>query len=191
MTELRQDHVLLGGEYLGPPFFKVEIKGFGDPWKWDQRKGYGTSGASSVFAGEDLSKGSITVTAWDKPAIWTPTWEAFARKVLVKEPTAGTGKAAPKALAIVHPLVNGPPLNITSVNRVDVSQWDQDDNGLWTCEIKLEKFALPTAGLGTPNGTGPAGGKVPPTKPKVPAAKDAADMQIEALVKQFKEEVAK
>lgn len=189
MTELRQDHVLLGGEYLGPPFFKVEVRGFGDPWKWDQRKGYGSSGASSVFAGEDLSKGSLVVTAWDKPAVWTSAWEAFARKVLVKEPTG----AAPKALAIVHPVVNAPPLNITSVNRIDVTQWEQDDTGLWTCEIKLERFSLPKAGLGAPNGTGPAGSKggVPPTKPKVPTAQDAADQKIQELVTQFKQELAK
>lgn len=171
---LEQDWILLGEKYLGAPHFVVTPSGAGDPRTWDKRKGYGTSGATSVFGGTDLSEFSLFVYAWERSTVWMPAWNEFAHAVLVKEPKG----PAPKALAIVHPMVNAPPLNIDAVNVKDTSQWKQDDEGLWTCEIKVQVFRAPTPALGKPKS------KTIPSATQT--AQEKADAEMKAKLDEFK-----
>jgi hypothetical protein len=185
MTDVRTDYVVLGGQ-LTPG--RAVVKGFGSPRIWDKRKGYGTSGATQVYAGEDLSNGSIEVSLWDEPGTgqWLD-WEAFARKVLVKEPKG----PAPKALKIEHWALNTAPLQITDVVVKDVTQFGYNESeDLWQCEIKLERYNPPKPALGKPNGSS-GGSKINSATEKPPTAQDKADEEIAKLLKQFQEELAK
>jgi len=179
-VDYRQDFVVLGSERTPG---RAIIKGASAPRTWDKRKGYGTSGATLVYTGADLAKFSVEIDLWDPPGTghWLD-WEDFARKVLTKEPT---GKS-PKALVILHPILNAPPLSIISVVIEDVTQWVQDDSGLWTCEIKLCEFRAPKPAVGSPKSTG-----IPTAKKAQTTAKDAADQEIERLLGQFQKELAK
>jgi len=177
MSELpRSDVVILGG--LQTPGRAV-VKGFGSPRMWDKRKGYGTSGATLVYTGDDLSKGSIVVTIWTGDQY--EAWLSFAGQVLVKPPKG----ARPKALPIEYPTINAPPISITAVVVEDVTPFEQDEQGEWTCEIKLEQYRAPMPALGKPNGA------IPPAKKTTPTAQDAADVEIQKLMKQFGDELAK
>ena len=147
---------------------------------WDKRKGYGTTGASLVYSGEDLGEFAVTFEFWDWPT-QRAAWIDFAKRVLVKEPTG----SSPKALRIEHWQLNDPPVSIDSVVVKKVGQPEQDDYGLVTVKVDFSQFRSPKAALGKPTST-----KVPGTKKKQPTAKDAADEQIEKLTKQFKEELA-
>ena len=160
-----QDFVLLGGEK--PPGRSYPM-GAGSPRTWDKRKGYGFSGATLVFTGDDLSQFEIVVECWLQDHFFE--WDEFARKVLVKPPT---GKR-PTALDIAHPLVNGPPLLITSVVVLDVTQWEQDDDNLWTRSISVSAFRAPQPALGKPNAA------IPGVPKKVPTAADEMDAKIQA-----------
>lgn len=180
------DFLILGGELIPG---RVVLTGAGDPRDWEKRKGQGTTGATLVYNGTDLSQFSAKVAIWDKPGTgdWL-IWEEVAKRVLVD--AKGTGKA----LSIVHWQLTVPPLKITSVVILDVTQWEYSEGeDLWTCEIKLEVYRAPTPALGKPNGTkgGTGGSATSSTKQAQPAAKDAADEEIQRLLKQFQDELAK
>lgn len=161
-----QDYIVLGGEQSPG---KAEVVGAGSPRGWDKREGYGFSGGFLVYKGDNLASFKVRIS------IWTPDqfaqWARFARLTLVKPPI-GT-KA--KALEIQHPLLNLDPIKITSVVVEDVSQWDQDDDGLWTCEISFIQFRAPMPALGKPTAA------IPDAKKVVKPAVDAAEEEIKRL----------
>jgi hypothetical protein len=161
------DFVMLGG--LTPPGTSYPT-GAGSPRKWDKRAGYGITGAFLVYTGADLSEFEVHVTIWTEEH-WTE-WLEFAS--VLEKPKKGQ---KPKAIGIVHPLVNRPPIRITEVVVEDVSQFEPDETReIWTCVIKLSAFKAPEPMLARPSDA------IPGATPKVPTAQDAADRQIQALV---------
>ena len=142
-----------------------------DPRTWEVRKGYGFSGASTVFTGDDIKGFSVDFLLWLPEHF--DEWTDFA-KLLVK-PTA---KTRGKALGIYHPLLRVPPLNISAVVVQDVSQFDVDDQGQWMCSVDFLPFRAPKPALSKPNAATPGASKPAPT------AQDEADKKMQALLGQ-------
>lgn len=176
----RQDWILLGGQ-KSPG--RANVINASDPRKWDERQGYGYSGAFLVYMGDKLSDVDVIITLWDEPSplpgatILSPNqwqdWATFA-KVLVKAPVG----QRPKALGISHPLLSTPPLSISAVVVVDVTQFIQgegEDSGSWSCMIRLKAFRAPIPVLGRPNQA------IPPKGLAVPVPADGADLEINTL----------
>lgn len=178
----RVDYIILGGQ-KSPG--RATVKGAGTPRDWDVQKGYGFSGAYVIFTGDNLARFSIEIYLWDFPKHWDD-WAIFA-KLLERSPapaasaTLGNGTflptTKPKALSIVHPLLNMSPLKITAVVIEDVTQFEQDDTGGWTCEIKCLQFRAPKTALAKPDAATPAANQ------PVSAA-DVAEQQMAAVAAQ-------
>lgn len=156
---------------------------------FDKRKGYGNTGATSIYTGKDLTEFDVTFEFRNWKGGDRDDWIDFAKRVFVQEPTTKKGtktSAAPKALRFEHWQINDPPISVTAVNVLEVGQPDTtDETGLVTVKVKFQEYRPASSGLGKPTGT-----KVPGVT-KQPTAQDAADLQIQALVKTLKEEVAK
>ncbi len=170
---------------------RATVLGANSPRDWDIRKGYGSSGATVVFMGINVSKFSVLIDLWDDPSspisMW-PLWEIFAKTCLgkpVKGLPLGTGPQALFAMDIKHPQINMEPLNIKSVVVYDVTQFVQDEYGLWTCEITFLEYRRALAALGRPNMAIPS-----IVRQKKPAL-TAADLELQAAEKAFVAELAK
>lgn len=168
MTFPIKDSVFMAGKVTPGA---ARIRKASDPRTWEVRKGYGISGANTVFTGDDIKPFSIDVTLWT--AEHFEEWTSFA-KVLVK-PTQATRW---KAIGIFHPILRIAPLNISAVVVLDVSQFDTDDQGLWMCTIELLPFRKPKPALVKPSAAIPGVPKAAPT------AQDAADKKINDLMGQ-------
>ncbi|WP_437567909.1 hypothetical protein [Sorangium sp. So ce542] len=77
----------------------AEVVGAGSPRDWDERKGYGISGAFLVYTGDGLAKFSVKVYLWEDAHF--EEWESF--KLIVDKPARGV---RPKALDIYHPALD-------------------------------------------------------------------------------------
>ena len=168
MTFPIRDSIFLAGK-VSPG--AVRVRKASDPRKWEVRAGYGITGASTVYTGDDLKPFACEFSIWLPEQI--EEWADFA-KVLVKP----TQKTRYKALGIYHPLLRVPPLNISAVTVLDVSQWDVDDHGLWTCTVDFQPFRAPKPMLSRPSAAVPGVAKAAPT------AQDAADVKMGALLAQ-------
>lgn len=147
------------------------VSGAGTPRKWDERNGYGLSGATIVFTGLGVAK--FTVRLW----LWTDAhfdaWEEW--KPLVAPPPQGQ---KPRILDIYHPFLDD--VNIRSAGVEDRSQIAPDgETGLYYVDIKWLSYRKPLPQIGT--GSGAQAGK----QYKNNSANDAGDAQIQALLKQF------
>jgi hypothetical protein len=160
-----QDYIILGG--MTSPGRAMPI-GAGSPRRWDTPPGYGLEGSFSVYLGDKLPAFDVIIDIWKKEQ-WAE-WNVFAKAVLGKPKS----RFAP-GLDIKHPLVNRAPLNIKSVIVEDVTQFEQDETGLWTCRIKLVEWRKAKPALSKPIAT------IPNAAAPVPTAQDKADAQIQAL----------
>ncbi len=166
-----QDYIMLGGQQS--PGLATPVKA-GSPRNWDKRAGYGLSGATLVYTGDDLSEFDVIIDLWED-AHWSE-WATFAKKVLTKPPI-GT---RPMALGIQHPLLSMAPLNITEVVVKDVYQFEQDEFGMWTGGIAFSVYRAPKPVLGKPLGA------IPSVQKPIPTAHDAADVEISRLLTELK-----
>lgn len=119
----------------------AEIHGASSPRKWDERRGYGLSGATVVFRGVGLAKPVLTLRLYSAQD-WSD-WHEFAPTV--QRPPFGT---RPRALEIWHPVLED--LGVSSVVVEDVSQPEQTADGEWTITIKLIEFRRPVFTLARP-----------------------------------------
>ena len=135
------DYVVVAGEKT-PGI--AEITGAAVPFKYDERKGYGLSGAYSVFRGRQLAKPTLTIRLYSDDD-WDG-WEAFL-------PTVRTPPNArrPRALEIQHPILEDQ--GITAVTVTELGQPEQTGDGEWTIVIKLLEYRRPRRALATPDGT--------------------------------------
>jgi hypothetical protein len=152
---LASDKLTLGG--LTSPG-KCTIKGLKTPRKIDERDGYGTSGATTVFNGVKCARFSVLFEVVDVTDVIAGR-PFFA---LVKRPPVGI---APLAMQIYHPILAEE--NIGAVLVVDGGGWDQDDSGLWFRTVEFIEWrkplpalaapqaAIPTAPVDTPAPTNP------------------------------------
>ena len=157
------DYVLLAGS-RSPGI--ATIDGASSPRSWDERRGYGLSGATLVYKGLKLAKFTLELklvtsedfAAWDS---WRP---------IVQRPPAGQ---RPRALDIEHPITEM--LGIRSVVVEDVLQPKQTGDGEWTIEIKLLEFRAPARAVVRPEGSAD----------RPPAVPDAGDQLLGAAVAEF------
>lgn len=160
-----QDYIQLGG-IVSPG--RAAVVGAASLRDWDIRKGYGLDGAFVVYTGDNLCKFEVQIDLWEKSQF--ALWEAFCKATLGK-PKA---RFAP-GLDIKHPLLNREPLNIKSVIVEGVSQFEQDDNGLWSCRIRFIEYRKPKPALAKPLAT------IPNAAAPVATAQSKADLEIQKL----------
>lgn len=166
-----QDFIILGGQ-TSPG--RATVVNAGSPRTYDKRKGYGFSGATLIFTGDDLNEFDVLIDLWLPDQF--RVWDDFAKKTLEKPPIG----QRPKALDIKHPVLNRSPTKITSVVVLDVLGPEVDEDGLWTYRIKFSAFRAPLPALGKPNAS------IPSVTPKVPTAQDEAEKKIQQLLAQQK-----
>lgn len=169
------DRALLGG--VANPGH-VLVTGASSPRKWDEAAGTGTSGASLRWTGNGLPEFDAVVRVWEAEQFeeWDRTWGPLTA------PTEPGQK--PRAFDWSHPATDD--LKIRSVVVLDLSQWEQVEDGLWERTVKLKKFAAPKPALGKPagaEGTGADG--------KTPTPKDEWDKKNEAVWEDIQKEAAK
>ena len=153
------DYVLLAGR-RSPGL--AEITGGASARQWDERRGYGLSGARVVFRGVKLSRPTLKlrlITAQD----WVD-WEAW-RDLVTKPPPM----VRPRAMDIWHPLLEQ--IGVSSVVVEDLSQPEQTGDGEWTITIKLIEYREPVYALAAPTAS-------------QEQAQDPVDAQIERLTAQ-------
>lgn len=145
----------------------AEVVGGNSPRKWDERQGYGLSGATLVFTGNQLSEFEIKLKLVT-PQDWED-WLIF-KSTVDRTPN---GKR-PLALTVVHPWLQD--LGIISAVVLDVSQPSQEDDGIWIVSIKMKQFRKVKLQLAKPDAAAP-------TQPE-----DPVDKQIVALANQLQTE---
>lgn len=161
------DHFTLGGQ-RSPGV--AEIIGLGSPRKWDEKKGYGTSGATLVYAGDGLVAFSAKVYLTTR-ADWND-WHAFAP--LVERSPKGD---KPKALDIWHPQTEAKDIRSVIVEDVLGPSRDGDD-GRWQVEIKFKQYRAPKPALSKPKGSSSNAGNT---------QEDERDKLIRELTQQVKD----
>jgi hypothetical protein len=121
-----------------------DIEGLGSPREWEERGGYGLSGATVVFKGKKLAHFTIKFrlyTAQD----WAD-WDAF-RPLVMRLPI---GKNA-KGLDIQSKLTES--VGVRSIVIEDPMAPTQTGDGEWTVELKVIEFRAPTFALSKPEGS--------------------------------------
>lgn len=179
ITAPQQDYVIIGTHKT--PGLAV-IKNLASVRNWEQRPGYGMSGASTVFTGLPLSTFDIEITLYGgfaaQQAQWAD-WEVLAKLYLGTNPGIPTPgpfspMLKPKAVGVSHPLLTIAPHSVKEVVFTKITQWEQDDEGSWHCTISCLEYKPPKPMLGKPDSAIPAGKKA------APSAQDAVDAEIAA-----------
>lgn len=109
------------------------------PRRWDERRGYGLSGARVVFRGIGLARPIVTLRLLTEADF--DAWHDW-RSIVQRPPTGERGRLA---LDIWHPILED--LGITKVVIEDVLQPKQVADGEWNIDIKMIEFRLPTPSL--------------------------------------------
>lgn len=137
---------------------------------WDEAKGYGTSGAAIKFTGAKLTKFTLRLSFYEGVrglSGYEQRFEYFETFV----PLLQKCESGKLALSFYHPAVSEPPQNVTVIVPEELGALKQTGDGLWYVDLKLTEFRAPKPAVGTPKQTA--------TKKKT--AKDAADLDIDAL----------
>jgi hypothetical protein len=150
------DYVLMRGQRT-PGL--ASVWGAGQPLKWDERAGYGYSGATLWFKGAGLSHFEVRIE------LRTPKdFEDWAVFMPILRAPAGT---MPKAIAIWHPFLEM--MKISAVTVEDFSQPTEKDPGAYEVVIKLAQWRRPKLTL------------VKPEASKASVSTDPVDKYIEEL----------
>lgn len=139
-VELPVDKLKLAGR-LSPGL--CDITGASSPRKWEEREGYGFSGAMIVFRGIGL--GRFTAKFRLYTAIDWTDWQQF--KSLLYKPPVGVRA---KAMDVYHPLLHE--IGIVSCVVEDLIQPEQTGDGEWTIEVRFIEYRSPKYALATPDG---------------------------------------
>jgi hypothetical protein len=150
------------------------VHGLDNPRNWDERQGYGFSGAVLVYKGTGLSKFTVDIDLWLETHFIE--WNLFATILAAPKP----GLAGGFALGIKHPIVNGPPHGITEVVVDNVSQPVQSDTGKWTYTISFRQYRKPLPAIARPIAA------IPAASAPLPTAQDAAEVEMLKLAAEVK-----
>jgi hypothetical protein len=144
LTQAR-DYVLLAGQKT-PGY--AEIVGAGSVRNWDERKGYGMTGAISIFTGRGLAKFTIRLRLYTE-ADWQG-WNEL-KPLIERMPKRRYGEGKDSgALDIWHPTLEG--LDIRAVGIVKLAAPEQTGDGEWTISIDVIEFRRPKIALAKPDG---------------------------------------
>lgn len=136
------DYILLAGQ-RSPGI--AEVRGADSERDIQERKGYGLSGARSVYKGIKLIKPTVVVRLstekdWEEWHAWKP--------LLDRPPT---GQRA-RALDIWHPILEDQ--GVTSVLIAKVGQPERTkDDGEWSITINMTEWRPPQPALSSPDGS--------------------------------------
>jgi hypothetical protein len=140
------DYILLAGK-RSPGL--ADVRGASSPRAWDEREGFGLSGAFSVFKGRRLAHFAVHLRLYT-PQDWLD-WYAW-KPLVDKLPTRrGGGGKDSGAMDIWHPVLEA--LDIRAVAVAEVMQPEQLEAGEWAVEIKFIEFRHPKVTLATPEGS--------------------------------------
>lgn len=139
---------------------------------WQINKGFGLTGATVVPSGDELVEAAFLIEIWDARDV--PDWDDFAARYLSKALVGAPGGVTPMALGILHPSLNGPPLNVAKVVVKEVNPLLNDGLGLWTTTVRFLQYRPPVPALSRPLAAIPAAAATKPT------AQDAADREMQA-----------
>jgi hypothetical protein len=140
------DYILLAGQ-RSPGL--AEVRGASSKRRWDEREGFGLSGAFSVFKGRGLASFSVFLRLYTEQD-WRD-WYAW-KPLVDRLPTKRSGsKTDTGALDILHPYLEA--LDIRAVGVAEVMQPDQTGDGEHTIEIKFLEFRHPKLTLAKPEGS--------------------------------------
>ncbi len=111
--------------------------------QWDERRGHGMSGASSVYKGAKLAHFTVEIDVW--------TSEQFVelnefRSIVSRLPTP----TDPRGFVVEHPFLEE--LGITKCALEDLGVPKQNDEGLWTLTIKFVEHREPVRRLARSSG---------------------------------------
>lgn len=121
----------------------------GDPRIWEKRKGWGFTGATALFTGNDLAEFEIDVEWWMQRQV--NEFKVFFKKYLEKPPP----KTRPKALGIYQPTLAFIGINALVVTNA-LAPFEVDELGGWGTTISVMVFRPPTPMLALPSGAIPA-----------------------------------
>lgn len=153
------------------------VKGSGREIGWDEAKGTGSTGAVTRYTGDPLQKfeanwrfadGVGGLTAVEQRARWNA-------EVIPQLEKAFTGKTA---LDFYHPAVSEPPYGVRAAVPQNIG-YLTDDGEVFSITVKFLEFRKPKPAVGKPKSAAAKPGQQT-------TAKDAADKEIEALMKQVK-----
>lgn len=145
------------------------VNGGSSPRKWDERNGYGLSGATIVFTG--LGVAEFVTKLWFWLDEHFEQWDSW--KALVAPPPQGQ---RPKILDVYHPLLAE--VGILGAGVTDRTQLTPgDETGLWFVDIKWKTYRKPLPQIGAAQGS--------KATQYQQTAHDAGDAQIQALLKQL------
>lgn len=107
--------------------------------KWDEQQGYGLTGATLIFHGEELVKFDVEITLWEAEQF--AEWRAFARGIL-DAPKVGANRDT-YSLGISHPVLDDFPHPVQQCVLDAITQWEQDEVGLWVRTLKMHEYRAP------------------------------------------------
>lgn len=147
------------------------ITGGGPPPKWNERSGYGLSGATLVFTGLGLAEFTVSLELYELNAEgksdWEE-WESWSKLLAPPEP----GRRA-KARDVWHPFLAA--LKVRScVIDGPIPIPEEVTDGVWGVQIKFKQYRRLKMNLAKPEGS-------------TATPQDPVDQRIEALSKQFQE----
>lgn len=110
----------------------ADVSGAGSPRKWDVRKGYALSGATTVYRGMDVARFKVTLRLYSEQH-WED-WHAW--KALVQRPPSGV---RPRALDIWHPVLEECGIKSAVVENVGQPR-QTGDSGEWSITIDFIEY---------------------------------------------------
>lgn len=125
-----------------------EIVGFKSTLRWDERRGYGLSGATLRFRGIALARGKLILRLYTDQD-WAD-WDTFAP--LVARPPLGERA---HSLEISHPILEDLGVRSVVVESVGQPTQSSESGGVWTIEIALIQWQRPIIAVSTPAGATP------------------------------------
>lgn len=123
---------------------------------WDERRGYGYIGATSIYRGRRLSHFKLLIRLYTEQD-WDD-WEEF-REVLepppLPDPNSVTAlrRIRPRALEIVHPITEMLGIRSVTIEHVKQPVQTSAQGGEWLVEVGLLEYRRPEFRLSRPEGT--------------------------------------
>lgn len=136
------DHILLAGS-KSPGV--CDVTEASSVRRWDERRGFGLSGATSVYRGIALAHPVVTFRLYTEQD-WLE-WALFA--LLLVKPPLGT---RPRAMDIWHPILEDLDIRSVGVEKLDQPVMS-DDSGVWSIKCKFIEYRPLQPALSIPDGS--------------------------------------
>lgn len=210
VTAPEADDIIIIAGMSNPGIAKVKVS---KKHEWDKKKGKGSTGGTVTYTGSQLCDFEVDFYLWlpehfdawptfaaalatstpvatsaTVPAAQAPQQTGNVRQATTSTTptTVTTTSPQPTALDVYHPSLAEPPFNITRCIVLEPGGKEPDGKGGATYKYKFSEYAPPKPSGGTANGskdgTGSGGGSAPQKFVELPA-KDAADQEIDRLMK--------